>query len=557
MLETILEILAKCNYNKQDPIIEFCLSEEGLKMAVSPAENYYRVSLRRDTPAYIHEETCWPEIGKRSPCVTACPLHMDIPNYVIAIAEGNFGKALSIIRESNPLPSVCGRVCHHPCEESCNRSVVDDPIAIEWLKRFAVDRAEDEKPSFVAVTKDERVAIIGSGPAGLTAAADLAQKGYRTDIFEASSEAGGMLTSSIPDFILPKEAVCADIDYIESLGVRIHTNVSIGRDITLEGLQRQGFKAILVAIGAQKGATLKLPGADLQGVTIGLPMLMEAKQGRLKPSKGKVWVIGGGGVAMDAARTAIRNGAEEEHLACLESRADMPGFDWEVEAAEKEGIRVHPSLSPKQFTSKNGSKVDGIIFNRVTSTWVDSEGGYHWSLMEGSGSEYSVDADAVIVAVGQTTDPGKLAENVLDISEKGAIVVNKATGQSNAAGIFAAGDISGTGRTVTDAMAAGRRAALSIDQYLNGQPIVPDSEDLEAITIKEEQVPGYMPRKERWEMPKLLPKQAILTSAEVDLGYVAWQAMEEAGRCLNCRMCANCIFERGQLCQDTGQRLLK
>jgi NADPH-dependent glutamate synthase beta subunit-like oxidoreductase len=356
---------------------------------------------------------------------------------------------------------------------------------------------------------------------------------------------------------LPKEAVQSDIDYIKGLGVRIHTGVSIGTDISLEGLRQQGFKTVLVAVGAQKGVPLNVPGADLQGVTIGLSVLTEAKQDRLKPLKGNVWVIGGGGVALDAARIAVRNGAEEVHLACLESRADMPGFDWEIGDAEKEGIRMHPSLSPQKFTSKNGTRVDGVEFKRVSSTWTDSEGVYHWSLMEGQGSDYAVDADVVIVAVGQTTDPGQLVESVLDTNEKGAIVVNEVTGQSSATGIFAAGDIASTGRTVTDAMAAGRRAALSIDQYLSGESIVPLDGKLEAIMIKEEQVPVYMPRKERWEMPKLIPGQAARTFSEVDLGYVPWQAMEEASRCLNCRMCAHCIFDRGQLCQDTGQRLLK
>lgn len=526
-------------------------------MAVSTAESYYRVSLKRETPAFIHEELCWPEFSTGSPCVAACPIQMDVPNYVIAIAEGNFTKAVSIIRESNPLPSVCGRVCHHPCEEVCNRKMLDSPIAIEWLKRFAMDHGEEEAPSPIPVTQEGKIAIVGSGPAGLTAAADLIQKGYRIDIFEASSESGGMLTSSIPDFILPKEAVQADIDRIKALGVRIHTNVRIGSDISLDGLRQQGFTAVLIAVGAQKGVALNIPGADLQGVGIGLDMLTEAKRGSLKPSKGSVWVIGGGGVAIDAARTALRNGAEEVHLACIESRMDMPSFDWEIEEAEREGIRMHPSLSPQEFTSRNGTKVDGILFKRVSATWTDSEGKYHWTLMDGPGSEYAVAADAVLVAVGQGMDLGKLAADGLDTSDRGTVIVNQATGQSSVAGIFAAGDIADTGRTVTEAMAAGRRAALSIDQYLGNQPIVPVDNELEAVMIKEEQVPVYMPRKERWEMPKLIPGQAARTFSEVDLGYVPWQAMEEASRCLNCRMCAHCIFDRGQLCLDTGQRLLK
>jgi len=527
-------------------------------MAVSTAESYYRVSLKRETPAFIHEDLCWPEFSTGSPCVAACPIQMDIPNYVIAIAEGNFSKALSIIRETNPLPSVCGRVCHHPCEAKCNRAIVDEPVAIEWLKRFAVDHAgEEEDVEPLPITKEERIAIIGSGPAGLTAASDLIQKGYRVDVFEASANPGGMLVSSIPDYILPREAVKADISRLRALGVRIHTGIRIGADITLDGLRQQGFKAILIAVGAQKGMPLNIPGADLQGVCLGLDMLTASKEGTLLPNKGTVWVIGGGGVALDVARSAVRNGADEVHLACIESRADMPAFDWEIEEAQREGVRIHPALSPQEFTSKNGASVSGIAFKRVASTWTDSEGGYHWTLMDGEGSDYAANADEVIVAVGQTMDLGKIAEDNLDTSNKGSVIVNKETGQTSIAGVFAAGDIADTGRTVTDAMAAGRRAALSIDQLLSDQPIAPVTENWDAIMIKEEQVPAYMPRKERWKMPKLVPTQAAKTSAEVDLGYVTWQAQEEAARCLNCRMCAHCLFERGQLCQDTGQRLLK
>ena len=289
---------------------------------------------------------------------------------------------------------------------------------------------------------------------------------------------------------------------------------------------------------------------------LALSLLKEAKLGRLDPLRGKVWIIGGGAVAMDAGRTALRYGAEEVHIACLESRADMPAFEWEIEEAEREGVRLHPSLAPQQFTSKDGSKVSGIDFKRVTSTWLDSEGAIHWALMEGPGSEYAVDADAVIVAIGQATDVGSLSDDSLNISKRGTVVVNEATAETNVPGIFAAGDVAATGATVSDSMAAGRRAAISIDQFLSGQPIIEVKESREIITIEPEQVPVYFTRKERWEMPRLLPKQAVKTSKEVNLGYSYWQAVEEANRCLNCRMCANCVFERGQLCFETARRLL-
>ncbi len=301
---------------------------------------------------------------------------------------------------------------------------------------------------------------------------------------------------------------------------------------------------------------MPIPGSDLAGISTALPFLIEAKQRRLTSLKGRVVVIGGGAVAMDVARTALRLGADEVHVACLESRIDMPAFDWEIEEAEREGVKMHPSLAPQQFTSKSGSRVSGIEFKRVTSTSVDSEGKMSWTLMEGAGSDYSMDADVVIVAIGQMTDTTGLPADSLNLSGRGTVIVNPATGETSMGGVFAAGDIT-TGRgTVTEAMAAGRQAALSIDQYLSGQPIVAVEDTREIITIKPEQVPAYLVRRDQWEIPRLSGKQAITTSKEVSLGYTFWQAIEEAQRCLNCRMCANCMFERGQLCFETAGRLL-
>jgi NADPH-dependent glutamate synthase beta subunit-like oxidoreductase len=338
--------------------------------------------------------------------------------------------------------------------------------------------------------------------------------------------------------------------------VRLHTNVRIGKDISLAGLRNQGFKAILLATGAQKSAELRIPGANLAGIFYALPFLKAAKREEQPPLSGTVWVIGGGAVAMDVARTALRLGAKEVHAACLESREDMPSYKWEIEAAEKEGVKVHPSLAPQEFVSKNGRKVNGINFKRVTSTYLDSDGRIHWTLMAGPGSDFVVDTDYIVIAIGQATDMSGLQDESLEISKTGQVAVDRNTGQTNVRGIFAAGDVSGTGRTVTESMAAGRRAAISIDQYLSGKPIVALNGTKETIRIKVEDVPSYFPRRERWDMPRLLPKEATRTFKEVDLGYAQWQAVEEARRCLNCRMCANCIFERGQLCFETADRLL-
>jgi NADPH-dependent glutamate synthase beta subunit-like oxidoreductase len=390
----------------------------------------------------------------------------------------------------------------------------------------------------------------------LTAAHDLVRKGYGVDVFEAGHVPGGLLLSAIPDFLLPPEAVHADVNYIKALGVRIHCNVRVGRDVSLDALARQGFGAVLIAIGAQKSAMLNIPGSDMSGITPALDFLTNVKQRRLSSMKGTVWVIGGGAVAMDAARAALRLGADDVHVACLECRADMPAFDWETAEAEREGVKVHPSLAPQRFTSNNGARVGGIEFKRVTSTSVDSEGRISWTLMEGAGSDFYAGTDAVIVAIGQTTDTEGLPADALNISRRGTIVVNEATGETKMPGVFAAGDIT-TGRgTISEAMAAGRRAASSIDQFLSGQPIVALDGARPVITIEPEQVPAYLVRRDQWEVPKLSPKQAVTTSKEVSLGYTFWQAVEEAQRCLNCRMCANCVFERGQLCFETAERLL-
>lgn len=517
-------------------------------------QSYYSEARLAKIPAFIHRERCWPEVDKYSPCEASCPLHMDVPNYVIAIAQGNPRKSLEIIRETNPLPSVCGRVCHHPCEVDCNRKVVDMPIAIAALKQFAADHGYVGRPEAVPVTKAEKVAVIGSGPAGLTAAHDLVRKGYGVTVFEAAPVAGGILTSAIPDFILSKDAVQKDIDYIKALGVQIHTGISVGSDVSFEAIQRRGYGAILLAIGNQKSVNLKIPGADLVGIATALDYLKEAKRGFLRPFTGKVWVIGGGAVAMDCARTALRQGAQEVHIACLEAREQMPAFTWEIEAAEREGVRIHAALSPQEFIARGNSRVRGIKFRRVTSTSLDGDGRISWKLAEGTGSEFEVDTDAVIVAIGQAMEQDGLPG--VNINRRGVININAETGETVVMGLFAAGDAAGNGRTVTDSMVAGRKAAVAIDQYLSGKPVTAQKDNHGVIYVKSEQVPSYFVCRDRWDMPKLSARQAIKTNKEVNLGYAYWQAVEEANRCLNCRMCANCVFERGQLCYETAFRLL-
>jgi NADPH-dependent glutamate synthase beta subunit-like oxidoreductase len=512
----------------------------------------------------IHGEKCWPSVDKISPCEKACPLGTDVPGYIIAISQGKFDDALAIIRNTNPFPSVCGRVCHQPCEIECNRALVDEPIAIKWLKRSAADYASEKqpKPKKVRPIGNGKVAIVGSGPAGLTAAYDLVRKGYVVTVYEASPVAGGWLTNGIPDFILPPKIAQADIQYIENSGVNIKTNVKIGKDLTLNDLNERGYNAILLATGAQKSAHLNIPGSNLKNILSALDVLNKTKMGAELSFHGRVLVIGGGAVAMDAARTALRLGAQQVHAACLESRADMPAWKWETEAAEKEGVRIHTSLAPQRFTGINGS--DGtkgitVDFKRVASTRVDPDGRISWTLVEGPDSAYSMEVDYVIVAIGQATDISYVEGSSLNINSRGAFAVDNETLATNLPGIFAAGDAVNIRGTVTESIAMGHKAAGSMDRYLRGMELSANltAEDKEVLKIDPKLTSPWLAKKARWGMPALPPKDAIRTFSEVQLGFTKEEAVQEAKRCLNCRMCANCIYGRGQICYETAMRLLK
>ncbi|MFC1847995.1 FAD-dependent oxidoreductase [Chloroflexota bacterium] len=512
----------------------------------------------------IHTEECWPLVGKLSPCEEACPIHMDVPSYVIAIAQGKFKESLAAIRQSNPFPSICGRVCHHPCESQCSRALIDEPVAIQWLKRFVADNhlKDAKKPRPIRRTKKEKVAIIGSGPAGMTAANDLIKQGYGVVVYEAMPIAGGMMATGIPDFILPREIVDAEVNHIRDLGVEIKTNVRIGTSVSVEELKKQGFNAFLLASGAQKSAQLKIPGIESENVYSALQLLQAAKTGGAVRLKNTVMVIGGGNAALDAARLVRRLGADEVHVACLEARKDMPAFTWAIEDAEKEGIKIHTSLAPQRFAAGytgGGRKCINIEFTRVTSTTVDADGRISWTLMEGPGSQYTMGVDSVVIAIGQMPDLSCADDSGVKAGCVGAFEADPDTLETNVRGIFAAGDSVSVRGTVVEAIAMGHKAAISIHRYLRGHDLKKNRGLAHRETIKcdPQLAPLWLTRKARWEMPALSPGDAARSFDEVNLGYTQAQAIEEAKRCLNCRMCANCIFERSQICPETGSRLMR
>lgn len=503
------------------------------------------------------DNKCWEAFQKMPPCQEACPIHMDVSGYVLAIAQGRYQDALAIMRETNPLTAACGRVCHHPCESVCTRGKLDEPIAIEWLKRFPGDhlgQKEAGKANAAPRSRQDQVAVIGSGPAGLTAAHDLAKLGYGVTIFEALPVAGGMLAFGVPEFALDRKALTSDIEYIKGLGVEIKVAHPIGTNLTLNDLRQMGYKAILVAVGAQQALSLKMPGVELNGVYHGLPFIKDACLGKAPSLTGKVVIIGGGNVAIDAARAALRQGASEVHVTCLESRKDMPAFSWEIEKAVQEGIKLHPSRAPKQITGKDG-KVTGLDLVECKDLCTDYEGRIQPVLNETV--QESLAADAVIIAIGQTLDKSlQGADSKLKLGNRGELACDPDTLASNLDGVFVAGDANIIRGTVTGSMAAGRKAAVNIDRYLRGQPLKVMEAEGPAMEIVDAKLPRFVEARKRITMPTLAARDRIKSSQEVDLGYQEKEAVAEARRCLTCDVCGNCMFDRAQVCFETGSRLL-
>jgi anaerobic selenocysteine-containing dehydrogenase/thioredoxin reductase len=415
---------------------------------------------------------------------------------------------------------------------------VDEPVAIEWVKRLVADHAlrSGAKSTPVPRTQKESVAIIGSGPAGLTAAHDLVRAGFGVTVYEAASEAGGMLTRVIPEFKLPKGSVQADVEHIQGLGVEIKTHTPVGRALTLDSLRKK-HNAVLIAIGSSVPAALEIPGADLEGVYYALPLLEDFKQGKKLSLRGRVIVIGGGNTAMDVGRAALRLGAGEVNIVCLETLEAMPAHPWEIEYAKREGANIHTSLAPQKFRADGTGRVSGVDFRRVASLTVGNERILTWTLQEGAGSEISLDAEAVIIAVGQRPSLSSLgADSQLRKSPLGTLAVDPETMACNIPGVFAAGDVVAGAGTVVESMAAGRKAASSIIKYLTGSaPKEREPSLAETLHRVQETVNVDFPaQRNRYIMPILSAKEAVSSWREVELGFDERAGKEEAGRCLNC-----------------------
>jgi NADPH-dependent glutamate synthase beta subunit-like oxidoreductase/NAD-dependent dihydropyrimidine dehydrogenase PreA subunit len=471
-------------------------------------------------------------IPEGPPCVLACPAGIDVPGYVRLIARGNPREAYERILRKVPFPGVLGRVCTHPCETACRRKKVNQPIAICALKRFAADRAGQPPESWLERSPDtgKRVAVIGAGPAGLTAAFYLRRKGHRVSLFEKKPEPGGMMRYGIPAYRLPEDVLEKEIRQVLATGIELKTNQAWGRDFTLAQLQADGFEAVFLSLGLSSSRKIELEGADLNGVLWGMDFLTAVKEGRPPAVKEKVTVIGGGNVAVDVALTALRLGAKEVTLACLEKREEMPANPWEIETALEEGITIMPSWGPRKILG-DGGWVTGIELIQCTSVF-DARG--HFCPLFGEARE-TLRADQVILAVGQTADLSFLKENPLPGAEKGLLPTDPQTLQTNLPGIFAGGDIVKGPGTVIEAIASGRKAASAIDQYLGGDG------NIEEIVAPAQGPVDYSGQRERGfadqqrEAPPLLPLSDRSPGfPEVELGFSEEQAVKEASRCLQC-----------------------
>ncbi len=471
-------------------------------------------------------------MAMQPPCQEACPLYQDIRGYLSCIAQGQFDKALEIIGETNPLPCICATICAHPCEDRCRRSQVDQPLSIRALKRFAVEHGYIPTPSPAAVKRGQKVAIIGSGPAGLTAAHDLARGGYEVTVFEREAEPGGILQTAIPWYRLPRDVIQRDIEKIEALGVEIRTNTELGKDFTLDDLEGQGYEAILLSLGLPLSRGLPIPGMDLDGVLLALPFLRDVKLNRFRFEPGKaVIVVGGGNVAIDVARCAIRSGAEKVRLVCLEARHEMPASPWEIEEALEEGCEINCSKGPKSVLSRDG-RIVALELMDVRAVF-DAEGRFNPTYYEDRIS--TIEGDTVIFAIGQASDLSFLKDSGVELDARGRLVLDPATQATSRKGVFACGEvISGPGVAV-QAMASGRRAAQSIAKYLKGEPWVAPSAPL--TTVAAELVPSTIEkiiRRERVEVSILDPEQRIQTFDYIEFGYDESDAIREAMRCLSC-----------------------
>ncbi len=516
-------------------------------MEVCPLEETSRPPLTR-TPAFCPSRALQLEKRKLSPCRMECPLGVNVEAYVSLTAQGRFDEALAVIREDNPLPGVCGRVCHHPCELACRRNDLDQPLAIRDIKRFLFDlEAQKGLPRFDKPEKtgqEPKVAVIGSGPAGLTAAHFLNQSGMKVTIYESLPKAGGMLQAGINAFRLPRRVLNSEIEAFAESGISIRTKTTV---TSIEALFEQDFEAVLLATGTHSDLRLDIPGEELEGIDYCVQFLSEVNLKGSGQVGNRTVIIGGGNSAMDAARTALRLGAEEVTVVAMEEEDELPASPREVKETQEEGVEFKLGFAPVAFEGEE--RVQRVVCRAAHWEFPDSAPPH---IVFDSEDSVTVDADRVIVAIGQRPhlDVSGLDSQVK--TGRGGRLVADDNSLTSRKGVFAAGDVVSGPSTVIESMASGRKAAGRIIEYLTGQfssvvePSLKSRGTGDHVEISED-----VPKQPRQEMAERQPKARRRDFDEIGFGLTAEQAMAEAGRCLNCGYCCECrICETA--CIDIG-----
>lgn len=504
------------------------------------------LSRESSTLSFGHDLSTEYPIGgiEPSPCQVVCPAGVNVKAYVSLIAAGRFREALEVVRQRNPFPGICGRVCTHPCEAFCTRGKVDEPVAICALKRFVADyelQHPEAVPGAARRARKEKVAIIGSGPAGLTAAHDLAQKGYRVTVFEALSKPGGMLVAGIPSFRLPRQVIEYEIDLIRKGGVEIKTDTKIAGKNAFERLFKKGYRAIFLAVGAHKSLRLGIPGEEeCSGVLDGLSFLKEVNMGDSPELGRRVVVIGGGNTAIDAARTALRVGAEQVTVVYRRTRNEMPANEAEIDDAAEEGVHFHYLAAPVEVL-KRKTTLQAVKCIRMKLGKPDASGRKRPIPVQGS--EFIIEADTLIAAVSQEPDLSFLPEgHELQITRWKTVDVDEGTLVTSMSGVFAGGDAVTGPTTVIDAIAAGHRAAEAMARYLKGESLQPPAESANPVELEIKIDLKQQKKVARAGMPKRPKSAGVLGFDEVELGFTEAQAIAEAQRCLRCGPCSECLI---------------
>ncbi len=406
-----------------------------------------------------------------APCKTACPAHIAVQGYLRLAAQGKYTEALALIKKENPFPAVCGRICNHRCETECTRGTVDEAVAIDEVKRFIADRDLDAATRYVPPMinqigrpYEEKIAIIGGGPAGMSCAFFLAEKGYRPTVFEKEARPGGMLMNGIPSFRLEKDVVEAEIDVLKEMGVEFRCGVEVGRDVTIAQLREQGYKGFYLAIGAQGGRALNIPGEDAQGVISGVAFMRQACQGQAAELSGRTVVIGGGNVAVDVARTALRLNADAVTMICLEGRDIMPAAQDEVEEAEHEGVNVLNGWGPKEIRTENGH-VTAVVFKRCTAVYDADQ---RFAPQYDENDLMTLECENVLLSIGQSIVWNDLLKDTrVELNRNGTVKADPVTQQTAEPDIFAGGDVYTGPKFAIDAIAAGKEGAISLHRYVH------------------------------------------------------------------------------------------